>query len=162
MADKQIADRLEYLRSQIESECISYSEIVELESLAEHIDPGDNLLLQWAGVPEGAEMKNSTIDKTAILNAVKFTGMAYVCNSQNVSIPREAVVKYLEQDNVSVVVSDSIKSYGIRNYYGTIVDVVDSINAENALTQFAISRDLSSSELRAIGYNVVLMPEALL
>ena len=40
--------RLEYLRGEIEAERISYSEIAELQSLAKFIDPGDNLLLQWA------------------------------------------------------------------------------------------------------------------
>ena len=45
-------ERLEYLRGQIEAEQISYSEISELQSLAEFIEPGDVQLLQWAGVPE--------------------------------------------------------------------------------------------------------------
>ena len=44
--------RLEYLRSQIQGECISYGELVELQSLASSIDPGDVELLEWAGVPE--------------------------------------------------------------------------------------------------------------
>jgi len=47
-----IAERLEYLRGEIEAECISYGEIAELMGLAEYIDPGDVLLLEWAGVPE--------------------------------------------------------------------------------------------------------------
>lgn len=44
--------RLEELRNEILAERISYSELVELESLQEHIEPDDVLLLQWAGVPE--------------------------------------------------------------------------------------------------------------
>lgn len=44
--------RLEYLRGEIEAERISYGELAELQGLAEYIEPGDNLLLQWAGVPE--------------------------------------------------------------------------------------------------------------
>jgi hypothetical protein len=44
--------RLEYLRSQIRAEQISYGEICELQSLADQIDPGDVELLEWAGVPE--------------------------------------------------------------------------------------------------------------
>lgn len=47
-----IETRLEYLRGQIEAEKISYGELIELQGLAEHIDRGDVLLLQWAGVPE--------------------------------------------------------------------------------------------------------------
>ena len=49
---QNIQDRLEYLRGEIEAEQISYGEIAELESLVDHIDPDDLLLLQWAGVPE--------------------------------------------------------------------------------------------------------------
>lgn len=46
------AERLEHLRGEIEAERISYGEIAELQSLAEFIEPGDVLLLEWAGVPE--------------------------------------------------------------------------------------------------------------
>jgi hypothetical protein len=44
--------RLEYLREQIEKECISYGEIAELKSLAEYIEAGDVVLLEWAGIIE--------------------------------------------------------------------------------------------------------------
>jgi len=44
--------RLEYLREQIKQENISYQEILELQSLKEHIEDSDVLLLQWAGVEE--------------------------------------------------------------------------------------------------------------
>lgn len=46
--------RLEYLRSQIRAESISMSEVAELQSLADQIDPDDVELLEWAGVPEFA------------------------------------------------------------------------------------------------------------
>jgi len=46
---------LEYLRSQIDAECISMSEISELQNLVPYIDPTDVVLLQWAGVPEFPE-----------------------------------------------------------------------------------------------------------
>lgn len=49
---KQIKSRLEYLRGEIESERISYGEIIELKELADFIDKDDVLLLQWAEVPE--------------------------------------------------------------------------------------------------------------
>lgn len=55
MTKTVIQKRLEYLRGEIEAERISYGEIVELQSLAEHIDPSDVVLLQWAGVPEFPE-----------------------------------------------------------------------------------------------------------
>ena len=47
--------RLEYLRKQIVNECISLNEIHELQSLKDHIEPGDVQLLEWAGVPEFPE-----------------------------------------------------------------------------------------------------------
>ncbi len=49
---QEIKDRLEYLREQIENECISYGEIVELQSLAEYIDEDDVVLAEWAGISE--------------------------------------------------------------------------------------------------------------
>lgn len=49
---KYIQDRLEYLRGEIEAERISYEELAELQRLAEYIEPGDVVLLEWAGVPE--------------------------------------------------------------------------------------------------------------
>jgi len=52
MKMKNIKERLEYLRGEIEAERISYGEIAELQSLTEYIDPGDTILLEWAGVPE--------------------------------------------------------------------------------------------------------------
>ena len=52
MSDENIKQRLEYLRGEIRAERISYGEIAELESLAEHIEPGDTELLEAAGVPE--------------------------------------------------------------------------------------------------------------
>jgi hypothetical protein len=48
----EVNARLEYLRGEIEEERISLDEICELQSLADHIDPGDTLLLEWAGVEE--------------------------------------------------------------------------------------------------------------
>ena len=45
--------RLEYLRGEIVNERISMTEIIELQGMADSIDPSDVLLLQWAGVPEG-------------------------------------------------------------------------------------------------------------
>lgn len=55
MTDPTITQRLEYLRGEIEAERISYGELAELQNLAEHIDPTDVLLLEWAGVPEHPE-----------------------------------------------------------------------------------------------------------
>jgi len=50
MKKPTIKERLEYLRQEIIAERISYGEIIELQSLIKHIDMGDVLLLEWAGV----------------------------------------------------------------------------------------------------------------
>lgn len=47
--------RLEYLRGELRAARISCSELMELQSLAEHIKPGDVELLEAAGVPEFGE-----------------------------------------------------------------------------------------------------------
>ena len=52
MKKNKIKERLEYLCGEIEAERISYEEIAELQGLAAHIEAGDVLLLEWAGVPE--------------------------------------------------------------------------------------------------------------
>lgn len=47
-----MAKRLEYLRGELRAERISTGELIELQGLAEYIDPGDVELLEAAGVPE--------------------------------------------------------------------------------------------------------------
>lgn len=47
-----IRDRLEYLRGELRAECISMSELLELQGLAEHIGPDDVELREAAGLPE--------------------------------------------------------------------------------------------------------------
>ncbi len=44
--------RLEYLRGELRAERISYGELSELQSLANHIEADDVELLEAAGVPE--------------------------------------------------------------------------------------------------------------
>ncbi len=55
MKKKNIKKRLEELRQEINAERISYGEIVELQSLAKHIDKDDVQLLEWAGVEENPQ-----------------------------------------------------------------------------------------------------------
>lgn len=57
MSSEKIRKRLEYLRSEIKAERISYGEIAELQDLKNHIEPGDTLLLEWAEVPTFPEEK---------------------------------------------------------------------------------------------------------
>ncbi len=52
MKTEDIKKRLEYLRNELRQERISYGELIELQTLAEHIEPGDVELLEAAGVPE--------------------------------------------------------------------------------------------------------------
>lgn len=49
---ENIAKRLEELRTELRAERISYGELHELQSLADHIPAGDVELLEAAGVPE--------------------------------------------------------------------------------------------------------------
>ena len=49
---KEINKRLEYLRTELREERISYGELAELQSLAEYIGLDDVELLEAAGVPE--------------------------------------------------------------------------------------------------------------
>ena len=43
----EIKKRLEYIREEIQNECISYAEIAELQTLKSYIDKDDTELLQW-------------------------------------------------------------------------------------------------------------------
>ena len=52
MRTEEIKQRLKYLEERITKENISYTEIMELQELVEHI-PEDNVTLrEWAGIPE--------------------------------------------------------------------------------------------------------------
>lgn len=52
--------RLQYLRGEIEKERISYSELDELQELADYIEPGDVVLAEWAGIPENTFLSNGS------------------------------------------------------------------------------------------------------
>jgi len=52
MKNQEIKEKLAYLKNEIELEQISYSELMELENLADYIDPSDTVLCEWAGIPE--------------------------------------------------------------------------------------------------------------
>lgn len=49
--------RLEYLRGELRAERISWGELLELQGLADEIEPGDVELLEPAGVPESEAYK---------------------------------------------------------------------------------------------------------
>jgi hypothetical protein len=44
--------RLEHIRGELREERISYARLLELQTLARHIEPGDTELLEAAGMPE--------------------------------------------------------------------------------------------------------------
>jgi hypothetical protein len=52
MKKENVKERLEELRTELRAERISYGELAELQSLAEHIEEDDVELLEAAGVPE--------------------------------------------------------------------------------------------------------------
>ena len=56
--DKELVKRrLEILRKELRGERISYGELLELQSLAEFIDPDDVELREAAGLPESSKLK---------------------------------------------------------------------------------------------------------
>lgn len=67
---KKIKARLEYLRGELRAERISYGEMHELQSMAEHIEPGDTELLEAAGVPEFPQPKPLALTKEAAIHIV--------------------------------------------------------------------------------------------
>ena len=83
MSEPTIEQRLAYLRGEIEAERISYGEIAELQSLAEHIEPGDTLLLEWAGVPEHGEEDGGGITAEGLA-----LGHRYVMGNVNCYCPK--------------------------------------------------------------------------
>jgi len=56
MTTLEITNRLEYLRLELRAERIGLGEIIELQSLSQHIDSNDMELLEAAGVPENEEI----------------------------------------------------------------------------------------------------------
>jgi hypothetical protein len=68
-----VTERLEYLRTQLEAECISWGELHELQGLAEHIAPGDVQLLEAAGVPEHAPYNGPVIETFKLGRTPKVT-----------------------------------------------------------------------------------------
>jgi len=48
----KITHRLEEIRHSLRGECISYSELYELQNLVDYIEPNDVELLEAAGVPK--------------------------------------------------------------------------------------------------------------
>lgn len=61
-------NRLEYLRTQIEEECISYGELVELQGLIPYIRKDDAQLLEWSGVSEEEYLKGlETMKKVTLI-----------------------------------------------------------------------------------------------
>jgi hypothetical protein len=66
--------RLEYLRSELRAERISYDELHELQNLAPHIEPGDVELLEAAGVPEFPDTNGHTPGPWESKGSAGYTG----------------------------------------------------------------------------------------
>lgn len=52
---KDVAVKLHNIRASIEREEVSTGELIELQGLTAYIGEGDNLLREWAGMPEFPE-----------------------------------------------------------------------------------------------------------
>lgn len=87
-----IQERLEYLRGEIQAERISWGEIAELQGLAEHIDPSDTELLEWAGVPEFPDTDDYSEAAMEAANTVPLPDLSFLSDE--------------DRDAVSDVLSD--------------------------------------------------------
>lgn len=65
--------RLEELRKELQAECISTGELLELQNLVRHIDPADVELLEAAGVPENEGKDDYTEDNKLIAEFMGYT-----------------------------------------------------------------------------------------
>ncbi|MFA5375932.1 MAG: hypothetical protein WC455_09335 [Dehalococcoidia bacterium] len=109
---EDIKGRLEYLRSQIRAECISYEEISELQSLAEHIDPDDVELAQWAGIPEFEEEVLTLTDVvTGINNGLRGKSGEQLADIWNAMYPEDKIVY---NDSIARVPVGIIRSFWRR------------------------------------------------
>lgn len=73
---QEARERLEYLREQLRAECISQGELIELQGLADYIDPGDVELLEPAGVPEFPEEDDRQDRILAVLQSIATQAVA--------------------------------------------------------------------------------------
>ena len=81
---QDIKERLEYLRGEIRNESISYEELIELQSLAEYIEPNDVELLEPANVPEFEDEYVSSCNVCGNdKNSSEMSDMDNVCKSCN-------------------------------------------------------------------------------
>lgn len=101
---KEINQRLEELRAVVisETESLSYGELAELQSLKNHIEPGDVELLEAAGVPEDIRAIKLTEDQ---IETIK-TALQYVydrkleiVSKNRKSLGKIATATILEQAN---------------------------------------------------------------
>jgi hypothetical protein len=83
--------RLEYLRTELRSERISYGELIELQSLAEHIEDNGVELLEAAGVPE-----NWTVEKKDEIERILIDKWATI--GMDVPANFEEIVQYCYKD----------------------------------------------------------------
>lgn len=73
-----LEQRLAYLRNEIRNERISYAEIAELQTLADHIDPSDVELLERAGVPEFPEDDDASEAAMEAANTVPLHDLSFL------------------------------------------------------------------------------------
>jgi hypothetical protein len=95
--------RLDYLRKQIRAEKISMAELVELQSMATFIDPGDVELLEWAGVPEDPPATEYLISVSCVFEAVGIADAAEQFAEWCSANVRQAGVRFewVDEDDVA-------------------------------------------------------------
>ena len=73
---QEARERLEYLCEQLRAECISQGELIELQGLADYIEPGDVELLEPAGVPEFPDEDDRQERILAVLQSIATQAVA--------------------------------------------------------------------------------------
>lgn len=91
---RDVTERLEYLRGEIEAERISWWEIAELQGLGEEgLIPEDDLLLrEWAGIPESPEPESPPATVSEVL-----VSMIEEWNDEDVEDADAFIAKYEER-----------------------------------------------------------------
>ena len=105
MTPEEIKDRLEYLRGELRAERISYGEIVELQSLAEHIDAGDVELLEAAGVPEFPEETKNPDFELEIQKRTEKNTVLYVHGKAGATMLRVCGLPDLTKNQVDITLN---------------------------------------------------------
>lgn len=162
-----VTERLEYLRGELRAERISWGELAELQSLAEHIDPGDVELLEAAGVPEHDESgspDDGMLDKLASLARTALD------DPEALDDPAAIAVRWLELpalreayaiEKLDEIIEALNPSYEARETFAATLTILGRHLAERADVMQEVDADEESGEKEAYEQAATLVGEAL-